>query len=595
MNRNTVWARTLVDELVRAGVREVCVAPGSRSTPVVLACAERDELRLFVHVDERSAGFFAVGVGKASGRPAAVLTTSGTATANLYPAVVEASQAETPLLVLTADRPHRLRDADANQAIDQLRLYGTFVRAFVEVAPPSVDGPALRHLRSTVSRAVAEAVGLPAGPVHLNLPFDKPLEPGAGPDDVPAGFADAHPRAWRGREGGAPYTRVGRRTPGASEEELEALAERLRTAERAVMVAGPCPEPGRSGPALRRLAAAAGVPLLADPLSGARYGGPDGADVVGAYDLVLASPEVAAALEPDLVLRFGQAPTSANLLRWLEGEASGAAQVVVDPGGRWKDHLATATDYLRADAAGLALALAERVARAGTPAWRERWRRLEATARRTAAGALAQAPCEGAVLAAAVEAAPEGGTLFVSSSMPVRDLDAFGGPRSRALTALGNRGASGIDGIVSTALGVAAGAGAPAVAVLGDLALMHDMNGLLATREEGVEVVFVVIHNDGGGIFHMLPVREEEPHFTPYFATPHGLDFRHAAALYGLPYARLEGPAGVGEALAEALQAGGSRILEVRSDREENRRRRRAVVEAVGAALLETLKEEGGP
>jgi 2-succinyl-5-enolpyruvyl-6-hydroxy-3-cyclohexene-1-carboxylate synthase len=602
LDRNALWAGAFLEELARAGVTDLCLAPGSRSAPLVLAAARLVRLRLRVHLDERSAAFFALGMGKARGRPAAVVTTSGTAVANLLPAVVEASQSETPLLVLTADRPHRLRDSDANQAIDQVGIFGGYVREFFDVAPPAVGGPELRHLRGLAARAVAAALGLPAGPVHLNFPFEKPLEPVSGTGDVPAGFADAHPRAFRGREDDRPWVRVTPRRARASDEEIGALAEWIEGAERGVIVAGPSPDPEWLGDAAVRLSARAGLPLLADPLSGARYRARARAPVISACDLLLKVPELARALVPDLVIRVGQSPTSAALLAWLEG-CSSARQVVVDGGRRWKDHLAVATDYVQADAADTLGRLAERVGGAGAePAplaarvggadpqpqpWAALWMRLDARAREVARARCEADFFEGSVLAEVARAVPDGGTLFVSSSMPVRDLDAFGGDRTAPARVLANRGASGIDGVLSTALGVSAAGARPTVAVVGDLAFLHDSNGLLAVREADAAVVFVVIHNDGGGIFHLLPVREQEPEFTPYFATPHGLDLSHLAALYGLPHTRAEDRDALRSALAGALAAGGSHVIEVPSDREENRRLRGAAEAAVRAALQE--------
>jgi 2-succinyl-5-enolpyruvyl-6-hydroxy-3-cyclohexene-1-carboxylate synthase len=252
---NTVWARTLADELARCGVKEICLAPGSRSTPLVLAFAADGRFRLRVHLDERSASFFALGVGKASGSPAVVVTTSGTAAANLYPAVIEAAQAEVPLLVLTADRPHRLRGADANQAIDQVRLYGTYPRAFHEIAPPSLDPRGLGHLRTVVCRAVADALGLPAGPVHLNLPFDKPLEPAEG--DPAAELRAEHPLAVDGRPDGEPFVRVGAAVPRASEAEIDELLGLLERHEKGLIIAGPAARPDQTAAAV--IAVAKGI------------------------------------------------------------------------------------------------------------------------------------------------------------------------------------------------------------------------------------------------------------------------------------------------------------------------------------------------
>jgi 2-succinyl-5-enolpyruvyl-6-hydroxy-3-cyclohexene-1-carboxylate synthase len=583
----TVLARILIDELARAGVDQICLAPGSRSTPLVLAAASRPGFRLRVFLDERSAAFFALGWGRATGRPAAVVTTSGTAVANLLPAVVEASQGEVPLVLLTADRPPRLRDADANQAIVQPGIFGDYVRFHTDLAGPLEQAAEYRHLGAVAGRAVAAAVGWPAGPVHLNLPFDKPLEPGEAPS---AGSLTPGPGSGDvGRPHGAPWVRVTPRRPRASDDEIEALAARISGAERPVLVAGPHASAGELGPAVRSLAAALEAPLLADPLSGGRYG----ADAVAApvhYDLFLGDGPVARALAPDLIVRVGQAPTSAALLAWMEAW-SGTEQVVVDGGLRWKDHLATASTYLQADAADALGRVRARLGatKAGRTGWTDRWERADRAAR-DALGALAPDHAhEGRILAAVVGALPGGTPLFVSSSMPVRDLDAYGGAAPGPLPVFANRGASGIDGIVSSALGVAAGAARPVVAVVGDLALLHDVNGLLATREDDARVVFVVVNNDGGGIFHFLPVSEHEPAFTPYFATPHGIEPARAAALYGVGHRLVDGAAALAEALPGALASGRSAILEVRTDRARNRDAHAAAAEAVRRAARAAL------
>ncbi len=600
-NRNLVWAGVLLDEFARAGVREVVLAPGYRSAPLVMAAAADERLRVFTHLDERSAGFFALGLGKRAGRPAAVITTSGTAVANLFPAVVEASYSEAPLLLLTADRPHRLRGADANQTIDQTRMFGSHVRDFVEAAPPEVAEGALVHLRALAARAVASAVGRPAGPVHMNLPFAKPLAPTRVSGEVPEGFAAANPLAARGRPAAAPLTRIAVRRSASPAGRVAELAARVRAVERGLVVAGPSPEPERDGPAAKALAAATGYPLLADALSGARFGDAKGALRVGGYDLFLKHAPARDALRPELILRLGASPTSANLLTLL-GEAGGE-QWAIDGGDRWKDHLNVASDYLRADVATFAEALCAQLAvdsgpmggpaapkasgreHSGTDSeskerWRGRWRRAREAASRAVAECSQGELFDGAVCAEVVRAAPPGSNIFVSSSMPVRDLDAFAFPCRKPLLVHGNRGASGIDGILSSAAGVAAGGEGPVLAIVGDVAFIHDMNGLLSARDHA-EIIFVLVNNDGGGIFHFLPIRNFEPAFTRHFATPHGLDFAHAAALYGLPHERVRTHAQLASSLERRIARGGSGIVEIVTDRERNRRRRQAVYEAV--------------
>lgn len=355
----TIWARAFIDELARGGVNEVCMAPGSRSTPLVMAAARDDRLRVHVLLDERCAGFFALGLGKATGRPAAVVTTSGTAAANLLPAVVEANHAEVPLLLLTADRPPHLRDSDAHQATDQVGLYGRHALDFFDVAPPSLDAAALRHLRTLASRAVATATGAPAGPVHLNFPFRKPLEPLAPRAETAQHLSQESRLGYAGREGKRPFVRVSRVQYGLTSEVLTELSEAVGAARRGVVVAGPTNAPERLGEATLRFSAATGFPVLADPLSGARFRPSLGATVVGGYDLALASPDLRDHLEPDLVLRVGWSATSANLLNWL-ADMDAATHIVVDGGVRWKDHLAVADTYVRADPALVLERLAER-------------------------------------------------------------------------------------------------------------------------------------------------------------------------------------------------------------------------------------------
>jgi len=627
---NALWVGSFVDELARVGVREICVAPGSRSAPLVLAAVRDGRFRMFSIVDERSAGFFALGMGRASGRPAVVITTSGTAGANLYPAVIEASQGEVPLLVLTADRPHRIRDADCNQAMDQLRLFGIFPRAFFEVEPPHfevesprLDEPSLRHLRGLAGRAVSLALGPPRGPVHLNFPFEKPLEPGPISGDALTGdpldeysltgdpldtAREEHSRVGEGRPGGEPFVRVSPKLIAVPEEEVARVRVAMEGATRGVIVAGPVPDARKVGAATLALGAATGFPVLADPLSGARFSPPHGAQVVGGYDLFLRSPHAREALKPELILRIGGSPTSTGVLDYL-AESGEARQIVVDDGHRWKDHLASAHHYIQASPAPFLGHLATEFRGAQEPEWQDLWSEAEARTRRALDRQGPGELLEGEILAAVAEGLPEGANLMVASSMPIRDLDAFAFPAPKALQVFGNRGTSGIDGLVSTTLGIAAAAESgrsphgtgtgtgtgtgPAratVGVLGDLAFFHDMNGLLALKSLNSRVLFVVVNNDGGGIFHTLPIRGHEPAFTQFFATPHGLDFGKVAELYGIPYSRAASLAEFEELFSEALMTDGPSILEVRTRREETHQRRRMVV----AAVVEAMDGLGG-
>jgi 2-succinyl-5-enolpyruvyl-6-hydroxy-3-cyclohexene-1-carboxylate synthase len=563
------FALTLVDELARAGLTDACLAPGSRSAPLALALAEHPGIRVHVHLDERSASFFALGLAKRSGRPAVVLCTSGTAAANFHPAVLEADHARTPLLVLTADRPPELRGTGANQAADQLKLYGPAVRWFCEVGVPAGDPAAGRYWRSLAGRAWAEATGSPAGPVHLNLAFADPLV-----ERDPAAPAP-------GRAGGAPWTAAPAGSRVAAPGDVAALAEAVRAAPRGVLVAGwgADLDPG----AVDAFATASGWPVLADPLSGARRG----PAAVSAYDGLLRAPRFAAAHRPDLAVRVGGAPTSKALTAWLDPSVP---QVLVDPAGGWLDPARSASLRLTADPSALLAATAALLAAgAAAPAggWLRAWLDGERLAREAIDGLLDEwaEPFEGRVARDLAGWVPDGGTLVVGSSMPVRDVDAFARPRD-GLRFVANRGLSGIDGFVATALGVAAAGEEPVAALCGDLSLLHDASSLLGAAGRPRGPVLVTVDNDGGGIFSFLPQAELPGElFEPLFGTPHGLDLATLAAAARVPCRVVEKAADLVPALDAALAGGGTRLVLVRSERAANLARHRALTGAVAVAV----------
>jgi 2-succinyl-5-enolpyruvyl-6-hydroxy-3-cyclohexene-1-carboxylate synthase len=578
-----------VDELARAGVRHVSAAPGSRSTPLALLLAEHPQIKVWMHLDERCAAFFALGMARALGQPVAMLCTSGTAAANFFPAVVEAQSAGVPLLVLTADRPPELREVGAAQTIDQNRLYGAHAKWFVEVALPEATPAMLRYARALAHRAVTTSAAQPAGPVHLNFPFREPLVPSPGRPPASAGSADM--LAWEGRAGEAPWVTVASPDAAPTDTTVREIAALLRGARRPLLVCGPQAD-GRLGAPLGALAAALRAPLLADPLSQVRWGRHDRSAVIEAYDASLRLPHVAAAAQPDVVLRFGGTPTSRALLDYLERHGA-AAHVVVDA-GRWPDPALSASRMVRGDAAALAVRLLAALgtdAASADPAWNDRWREVDRRARSALEqhSAALEESFEGRALAEVAAVMPDGGTLFVSSSMPVRDLDTFARGHPAAVRILANRGANGIDGVVSTALGAAAATpGAPLVLVIGDIALYHDMNGLLAARRHGLDATVVLLNNDGGGIFSFLPQASHPRHFEELFGTPHGLDFAHAAAMYGAEYCRASSWESFRGAIVASLRTRGLQLVEMRTDRARNVELHRDARAAVARALPES-------
>jgi 2-succinyl-5-enolpyruvyl-6-hydroxy-3-cyclohexene-1-carboxylate synthase len=545
INRTYAPLQAFVDELVRCGLRHAVTCPGSRNAPLALTLAGRPEVEAVSVLDERCAGFFALGMAKATGRPVAVTCTSGTAAANLHPAVIEAWEARVPLIVLTADRPPELREVGAGQSIDQVKLYGSAVNWFVEVGTHQPGRETAIHHRALACRAYWTAAGDRPGPVHLNFPLREPLAPEPEPLDA----AD-----WAGRPDGRPWTELRQHTSAPHADDVQELAARIAAEPRGAIVCGPTAEEVAEPAA--RLAAACGWPVLAEPTSGVRCGPHDRSHVVAHYDVLLRVKGFAAAHSPGLVLRVGDMPTSKPLRAW----AAEAAQVVLDPHAAWHEPTRKAELLLSSAAAPTLDALAAAVeVRAQTTGkeWLAGWRAADAEVPR----ALAEAPegFEPRVLAGLEPELPDGAIVWLSSSMPVRDVEACFPQSPKRLRFLANRGANGIDGVVSSAAGAALAADAPAWLLTGELALLHDVGGLLAARRAEADLQVVCINNGGGAIFDFLPVAEhaDPALYEEHIATPSRAD----------------------------LAALAPEIREIRTDRATNVEWHRRLVEAVAARL----------
>jgi len=561
VNPSTAFGISFTDELVRCGLREVVLAPGSRSTPLAMAFCEAERrglVRLHVRIDERSASFTALGLAKASRQPVAVLCTSGTAAANFHPAVIEADESGVPLLVLTADRPPEMRGTGANQVIDQVKLYGNAVRWFCEAGTPEARPGMVGYWRSLACQAWAHASGRAgslAGPVHLNLAFREPLVPGdaSEPD---------WPEPLDGRPAGRPWTSFEVSHP--PRDELE-----VPWTERGVVV---CGDGDYQVAALTELAGRAGWPVLAEPSSGARRG----PNALSAYQYVLATPDFMAAHPPDLIVSAGRPGLSRPQSALLAAGQAGRHVVIAQGPGRWADPQRAATD------------VASRVRLTAAPGppdsdgwraggWLADWRRADEAARRAVDAVLDNDEnlTEPRLARDLANHLPEGTLLWTGSSLPVRDIDFHLSPRDD-LRILASRGASGIDGTTSAAIGAALANGGPAVALIGDLAFLHDASGLaLGPGEPRPDLCLVVVNNDGGGIFSTLEQAAFPGPFERIFGTPHGAGLQHLAAAFGLPYQRLEQPGD----LSKALQGTGLRIVEAQTDR------------AAGATLRARLRE----
>jgi 2-succinyl-5-enolpyruvyl-6-hydroxy-3-cyclohexene-1-carboxylate synthase len=585
--------RAFVEELARCGMRAACTSPGSRSTPLVLTLAGEERLRCFSHIDERCAGFFAVGLAKASGFPVAVACTSGTAAAELLPAAIEAHEARVPLLLLTADRPAELRDNGAGQAIDQIKLFGDAAKWFVEVDLHEASLAHLRWIRTLACRAYATALDGRPGAVHLNFPLREPLV-----SDHPL------PEDWSARAGGRPYVRRPA-TRAADHSGLAELKGMIEGASRGVIVAGRHERKPGLGQAAGDLAQTLGWPLLADPMSGARQG----TGAIAHYDAILREGTFTVRLDPDLVLRIGDLPVSKPLRTWL-ATLSDARHVALDPEGSWQDPSSVVADSFSLEPATALAELANVITSRAEGDWLAGWRSADELAAEAISSLVGREELTEASVAAELGILlPVEATLFVASSMPVRDIETFWPVRADPPRVLCNRGANGIDGTVSSAFGAAAAEEGPVVLLIGDVALAHDIGGLLAASRLGLKLTIVLLENDGGGIFDFLPVAhaqlahmpEAGSHkatpdvFTTHISTPTGLDFATAASLYGLGHQVAHDLPGFRSALELAMAADGSSIVEVQTKRSENVALHRQVWEAVSIALSRRAVAGGPP
>ncbi|HEX3736524.1 MAG TPA: 2-succinyl-5-enolpyruvyl-6-hydroxy-3-cyclohexene-1-carboxylic-acid synthase, partial [Solirubrobacterales bacterium] len=531
-NANTALASAFVEELARGGLRRAVVSPGSRSTPLAVALWREPGIEVTVIVDERSAAFFALGAAQAGGEPVALLCTSGTALANYHPAVAEADESALPLVVLSADRPPELRGIGAGQTIDQIKTFGESVRWFCEVGTHEADDPGLLHMRSVACRALARARGeIRPGPVHLNLPWREPLSP----LPVEGAVTATDPLALHGRDD-RPLTAVTRVDLEPTEFVLGEVAGHIGDAIAGVIVAGRQTDPELREP-LAHLARASGFPILAEPTSQMRLGPHDRSYVVSTYDTLLRDEHWARGVVPELVLRFGELPTSKPLRAWLA--ASGADQIVVDPSGGWNEPTGRAAVIIRADPTECASGWAARLERERRPAPKT-WLDAEALALATisteleapgAASSIADLPASASAIEEVAlhlvlgRAHRDGDLVYTASSMPIRDQETFLAPGDADVLLLCNRGANGIDGLVSSGIGAAQASGRPTTIVTGDLGLLHDIGGLAALRDVTTPVRIVVIDNGGGGIFHFLPQQEAlaDDEFEALLGTPRGV------------------------------------------------------------------------
>jgi 2-succinyl-5-enolpyruvyl-6-hydroxy-3-cyclohexene-1-carboxylate synthase len=590
VNATYAYVGAFVDELQRSGLHNAVVCPGSRSTPLAMTLAMQAGIRVWMHIDERSAAFFALGLAKRLAQPVALLCSSGTAAANFLPAVVEAHLTHVPLLILTADRPSELHDCGAPQTIDQDHLYGTHVKWFVPVPLPEGTNEALRYIRTLANRACTLVQAAPAGPVHLNMPFREPLTPDPIVHQPLLAPELRDPIVWEGRPGNAPYITVSEAASGeVSSDVVKHIAEIASATEQGLIVVGPYVRLALLQPVVQ-LARQLGYPILADALSQLRSGEHERSLVLSSYDAFLRLSSFTAHMKPELILRFGAMPTSKPFLLYMQHHATSCRTIVIGDQDSWEEPTQLAAEMIHSDAALFCQRLLEHLEpRPSVSRWLAAWQQAEEITREALAATMLDftQPFEGRVFYELNALLPTGTNLYVGNSMPVRDLDTFFWGSERAVRVMGNRGANGIDGVVSSALGFSAGAPQheSAVLVIGDLSFFHDLNGLLAARLHALHLTIVLLHNDGGGIFSFLPQAAHPEHFEQLFGTPTGLDFAPAVHMYGGRFQRATTWEQFRSAVWQGITEGGLHVVEVRTERESNVSMHRALWHAVDRAL----------
>ncbi|MFD1777522.1 2-succinyl-5-enolpyruvyl-6-hydroxy-3-cyclohexene-1-carboxylic-acid synthase [Fredinandcohnia salidurans] len=575
----TRYVASFVDELVQVGVTEAIVSPGSRSTPMAILMAEHPDMNVTINIDERSSAFYALGVAKASKKPVAILCTSGTAAANYFPAIVEAYYSRVPLIVLTADRPHELRDVGAPQAIDQNQLYGNHAKWFVEMALPQDSEQMLAYVRTMAGRAAGTAQSAPAGPVHLNFPFREPLVPNLGLDQL-----------WGTSKMAKKNVNVVVGKPTMDEEQAQLISDVVSEKVKGIIVCG-SHDHSEFGHAVANLAETLQFPILADPLSQLRSGTHPKSYILDGYDAFLRNEEFREAFSPDIIIRFGAMPVSKSLLQFIQKQKN-TPQIVVDGDGGWRDPTLSATDMVYCDEIEFCQAITKRIQKRSDNGWISSWINInEIVKENINAVHQEETLFEGKVFTELQEILPNGSTLFVGNSMPIRDLDTFFTNNEKSIHALGNRGANGIDGLVSTAMGISS-QNEHTVLVIGDLSFYHDLNGLLAAKHHHLNSTIVLINNDGGGIFSFLPQSQEEKHFETLFGTPIGLDYEHAVKMYGGKFTSVENWAEFRKAISASLNGKGLHVVEVKTDRQENVMIHRKMWNNVSQEIKNLLKKE---
>lgn len=554
----TRYTANFIDELTANGLRDVVISPGSRSTPLAVLSAEHEQINDWIIVDERSAAYFALGIAQATKRPVALVCTSGTAAANYFPAIVEAFYARVPLIVLTADRPHELRDIGASQTINQIGMYSHFVKQFYEMSPPNKREDMLAYVRNRALRTVKIANEDNPGPVHVNFPFREPLMPDVSLEDLWGKSNRKHiPQLFSSKK----------RLP---ENDLKVLHQLMTNNRNGLLVCGPQADQDLPT-AIFRLSERFNIPILADPLSQLRTGELINNHLITTYDTMFRSKEVREKLKPDYIIRFGAMPISKHYSFYVN-EHEEVQQFVVENNESVREPNNHESHYIIADGTALCddlVALGNGLSSKQATEWIDQWQALDRMAKEELSAVDHVTLTEGTTIRSVINGLPDESHLFVANSMPVRDVDTFLLPMKKNIHTYANRGVSGIDGTMSSALGVAS-SGERVTLIIGDLSFYHDVNSLLIAKRYDLPITILLINNNGGGIFSFLPQAKEDAYFEHLFGTPLDIDFQHVITMYAGNYDLVTNERELTQALKKSYESRHFSVIEVQTNRTEN-------------------------
>jgi len=566
VNKNFIWAKTFVNQLCEMGVKDVCISPGSRSTPLTLAFAEEKKIKSYIILDERTSAFFALGIAKATKNPVAVVTTSGTATAELYPAIIEAYQSRVPLIICTADRPPHLINSGANQTINQRNIYRNHIRWFKNVSQPGLSIKNIEKLKNTAVKAFEICAKKDAGPVHLNFPFDKPLEPKTFTDEIESENLNSFLSPYKN-------TLIKNENPKLSkreEKKIDKIVDEIKIFGNGLIVVGPNNYDKNFRKSVKKLSQITGFPIFADGISHIRFKiNKSGKFIIDNYDAFLRSENFGKKFQPEIILQFGRAVTSLTLQNYLN--ESLAKRFLINEFGDWVDASKKSRLPFKINPTLFCDTVVKRLEDFNHKKTNKKWTtgfiKANELTKEIKLSLLEKVtfPDETKIINEIVAALKTGTQIFTGNSLPVRDFDNFISNTEKDFKVFFNRGASGIDGITSTALGIASNKKAT-ILITGDLSFIHDLNALLIAKQNNIPLTVIVINNNGGGIFNLLPVFEKSRRFVKYFTTPQNPDIAAIVKSFGMKYHHVKKMSDLKKNLTAAINEKSFSVIEITTD-----------------------------